>query len=174
MLVSDRMTSPAYTVHPDIEYRKALQIMQACQVGHLPVVDDGGRLIGLVSEDDLLFGAGRLLDTCAEVVDVAVSPAIHAAPTATVVDVAALMLAREIAAVPIVERERVVGIFTTRDLLCACIDLLGNHDVPEGPGAVGERAGDHGDRTAERADGTRAGYRATGGTRPHPQAAMAG
>jgi CBS domain-containing protein len=47
------MSSPAITVHPDASITQAAQIMRTRHVKRLPVVDESGRLIGIVSRADL-------------------------------------------------------------------------------------------------------------------------
>jgi CBS domain-containing protein len=48
------MTSPAVTIHPDATITGAARLMNAHHVRRLPVVDPGGKLIGIVSRRDLL------------------------------------------------------------------------------------------------------------------------
>jgi len=48
------MSTPAVTVHPDTTLGQAAQIMAMKHVKRLPVVDDEGRLRGIVSRGDLL------------------------------------------------------------------------------------------------------------------------
>lgn len=48
------MTSPVVTVTPDTEAATAARLMYRNAVKHLPVVSESGRLIGIVSEKDLL------------------------------------------------------------------------------------------------------------------------
>jgi CBS domain-containing protein len=56
MLVRDIMTSPAYSVKQDAALGAALQLMATARVTGLPVVDDDGRVVGIISEADLLKG----------------------------------------------------------------------------------------------------------------------
>jgi CBS domain-containing protein len=48
------MSAPAITVSPDTAVARAARLMHASKVKHLPVVDDDGRLVGIVSRGDLL------------------------------------------------------------------------------------------------------------------------
>jgi CBS domain-containing protein len=48
------MTSPAVTTSPDTKVVDAARVMEARQVKRLPVVDDEGHLVGIVSRRDLL------------------------------------------------------------------------------------------------------------------------
>jgi CBS-domain-containing membrane protein len=51
---SDVMTSPAVTITPDAPAAVAARLMDRRKVKRLPVVDSGGRLVGIVSRRDLL------------------------------------------------------------------------------------------------------------------------
>jgi CBS-domain-containing membrane protein len=48
------MTSPAVTIHPDAPLTVAAKAMQDRRLKRLPVVDDGGKLVGIVSRVDVL------------------------------------------------------------------------------------------------------------------------
>jgi CBS domain-containing protein len=50
----DLMTSPAIAIGPDAETTEAAHLMRERQLKHLPVVDEGGRVVGVVSRIDLL------------------------------------------------------------------------------------------------------------------------
>jgi len=54
MLVREIMTSPAYSVREDAPIEEALKLMATSRVTGLPVVDGGGRVVGIISEADLL------------------------------------------------------------------------------------------------------------------------
>ncbi|MEI5525573.1 CBS domain-containing protein [Streptomyces brasiliscabiei] len=48
------MSTPAIVVHPDVTLGQAARIMAVKRVKRLPVIDDEGRLLGVVSRGDLL------------------------------------------------------------------------------------------------------------------------
>ena len=48
------MTAPAVTTHPDATIAGAARMMNVHHVRRLPVVDSGGKLVGIVSRRDLL------------------------------------------------------------------------------------------------------------------------
>ena len=54
MLVGYRMSRPVITIRPDVPIQEGLHRMRIVKVRRFPVVDKGGRLIGIVSEKDLL------------------------------------------------------------------------------------------------------------------------
>jgi CBS domain-containing protein len=51
---ADLMTSPAVTIGPDDTVEHAAKLMYDCKVKRLPVVDQGGRLVGIISRTDIL------------------------------------------------------------------------------------------------------------------------
>ncbi len=60
VLVEDVMTRDPYTIGLDATLRDAATLMLRHKIGCLPVVDETTRLVGMVSETDLLRGAYRL------------------------------------------------------------------------------------------------------------------
>src|ERR1051325_6036623 len=54
------MTAPLVAIHPDETFEDAVQIMMENRVHHLPVIDDEGRLLGIVAQSDL----GRRMSNC--------------------------------------------------------------------------------------------------------------
>ena len=53
------LSRPAQTCHPDDGLEQAMTLMQQAQVRRLPVVDDAGRLRGVISMNDVVRAAGR-------------------------------------------------------------------------------------------------------------------
>ena len=53
-LVRDVMTSPVMFVRPDQTSEQCMALMTDNRLRHLPVVDDGGKLVGLISIGDLV------------------------------------------------------------------------------------------------------------------------
>jgi CBS domain-containing protein len=51
---SDLMTSPAVTIGPDDTVEHAAKLMYDRKVKRLPVIDHGGRLVGIISRTDIL------------------------------------------------------------------------------------------------------------------------
>jgi CBS domain-containing protein len=47
------MSAPLVAIHPDETFDDAIQVMRENHVHHLPVIDDDGRLAGIVAQSDL-------------------------------------------------------------------------------------------------------------------------
>ncbi|RMF21851.1 MAG: CBS domain-containing protein [Cyanobacteria bacterium J083] len=54
VLVEDVMTAKPITISPDAPISKAAELMLNKRINRLPVVDETGKLIGIVTRDDLL------------------------------------------------------------------------------------------------------------------------
>ena len=139
MRAADFMTIGAATIRPDASIREAARIMLDHRVSGLPVLDEGGNLVGIVSEGDLLREAARGEDTPRHWLEIVAEPespgrAARLAPaltvrevmTAAVVTISASTPVREVVElmqqhgikrVPVLEGERVIGIVSKADLL---------------------------------------------------------
>jgi CBS domain-containing protein len=114
MKVKDVMRTYALvSAEPRDTVEIASQLMLWADVVHLPVVDRGHRVIGVLSARDLV-GAARQSDP---IEGYMTSPAITVSPEDDVADVATTLVARRIGCAPVVEDGALVGILTTGDLV---------------------------------------------------------
>ncbi len=121
MLVKDRMTSPAISVTPATETTPALRLMYVRKIRRLPIVDDQGRLVGIVTQRDLLE-KGQATTPVGQIM----TPSPYTtSPDAPIVQAAALMRTVGIGALPVVDRGQLVGIITESDVFDAFLELLG-------------------------------------------------
>jgi acetoin utilization protein AcuB len=110
--------------------------MRARKIRHLPVVDRAGRLVGMVTARDLrqVLFAPIVQDERADVQallealsvrDVMTRGVLSVRVATSIRDAARLMHERKLGALPVVERDRLVGILTESDVLRAFQELLG-------------------------------------------------
>jgi CBS domain-containing protein len=106
------------TVHDDDTLRAAARSLTEEEVGALLVVRREDRLIGLVSERDLVHAvaAGADLDD-AVCGDVMALSTISVSPDDSILDAARLMSEARIRHLPVRQGERVVGMLSIRDVL---------------------------------------------------------
>jgi CBS domain-containing protein len=57
------MSAPPIVIDPDASVQLAARLMADHKIGCLPVVDEGGRLVGIITERDFMAMAGQLLET---------------------------------------------------------------------------------------------------------------
>lgn len=111
--VGDLMTDPVISVVPATRFREVAKLLAEHDISGVPVVDEDDRVLGVVSESDLL---ARHSLTARELMT---TPAVTVRAQETVADAARRMVRGGVERLPVVdERERLVGIVTRRDLLC--------------------------------------------------------
>jgi CBS domain-containing protein len=59
-LVREVMSTPVSTLRPDDKVEHAADVLAAKGVGSLPVVDDDGKLLGILRDDDLIASESRV------------------------------------------------------------------------------------------------------------------
>ncbi len=68
--VGDVMNSPLIKIHPDASLRDAAAIMLKSGVKRLPVISDDGRLVGIITDTDLVSGSSLgLNDILADLIE---------------------------------------------------------------------------------------------------------
>jgi len=142
MLVDDVMTHDVVTVRPGTLIASAVALMVDGRISGLPVVDDDGDLVGIVTEGDLLrrveLGTARhrpvwlsflrglhreaveyVQAHTLRVADVMTPRPATVTPDATLDEVVTLMELRRVRRLPVVQMGRLVGIVSRGDLLRA-------------------------------------------------------
>lgn len=140
MNVRDVMTTDVVTVEPGASLKEVARLMVGRRISGVPVVDGEGRVLGVLSEGDLLVkerGARRTrggpLAWLVDPVDVGerikldarvageamTSPAVMIAPSRPLSAAADLMLARRVNRLPVLQDGKLVGIVTRADLVRA-------------------------------------------------------
>jgi CBS domain-containing protein len=165
MKASELMTREVATVHTGTSVRHAAELMTERAVTSLPVLDDDGCVVGIVSEVDLIRNrmphdprshlrpeTRQAPDPSQVVRDVMSDVVVCLGGDADTADVAALMLDNNVRAVPIVDGARLVGIISRRDLLRTLLrdDEVIKADLTQ---RLAEYAGDSGRWKVHVADG---------------------
>ena len=126
MLVREVMTSPAITVTEYTTAREALRLLGECQITALPVVDDDGIVVGVVSEADLLalVPDGPQSDPMRPDVPVTrrirelmTHPAVTVGADSEVIEAVKLMRSTVMKSLPVVLNGRIVGVVSRSDLV---------------------------------------------------------
>jgi CBS domain-containing protein len=123
VLARDVMSSPVITLRPDVPVHAAAALLVSHGFTGAPVVDAERRVVGIVTEADLVRGRivpeGRTVPERPEpvVADVMTPAPIAMQPDADLADVVALMLDEGIRSVPIIADGRLVGVVSRRDAL---------------------------------------------------------
>jgi CBS domain-containing membrane protein len=129
LLARDIMTSPVITFFAEQTLPLAEDVMHFKHLRHLPVIDDGGKLVGLVSHRDLLKAQISTLSGLTErqrrarQADVRVSQVMTrdvwtVGPDTDATTVGRTLLDHKFGCLPVVDaNERLIGIITERDFI---------------------------------------------------------
>ena len=140
MLVRDYMTRHPLLVEPTMSILDARRFMLEQNIRHLPVVGDGKRLLGLVTQQRLLVDPGRLasLDVWditrylsgLKVSDVMIKirDVVTTDQNTTIEDAARLMVERKVSSLPVLEGDVVVGIITDADMLATLMEMMATRE----------------------------------------------
>lgn len=138
-LVGDWMTKGPVTLRESDDVATAAALFKLGRVRHLPVVR-GGKLVGLVTQRDLLRALGskaRAGEKAAPVKALMRTSLFTARPTTPLREVAQAMLKKKIGCVPVVGLgQRLLGIVTEADLVRLAAQVL--EDVDRMDALVGE------------------------------------
>jgi CBS domain-containing protein len=133
--VGDVMTRRVVAVKKDADFKEILAVLRECRVSACPVVDDTGKVMGVVSEADLLHKEAeaelprgtirlrwrlgeRTKATAVSAGELMTSPALTIWPGAPVTEAARLMQEHRVKRLPVVNGAgRLVGIVSRADVL---------------------------------------------------------
>ncbi len=137
------MTTKIHTVHPDTEIKALAKIFVEHKVNALPVVDDSGQLVGMVTQTDLveqdkplhiptvisLFDWVIYLEspknfseevrkvTARKVGEICATDVVTCTPETPVSEVASLMVDNKVHLVPVVNEGQMVGVVARLDVI---------------------------------------------------------
>jgi CBS domain-containing protein len=140
MNAADVMTRNILSVRPDAAIAEAIKLMLDNRISGLPVIDEGGRLVGILTEGDLLrrgetaterhrprwleilMGPGRLAEEYVrthgrKIGEVMTRDPVCVRPDTTLKEIVELMERHRIKRVPVLDDEVPVGILSRADLL---------------------------------------------------------
>lgn len=136
MLVRELMTRNPVAIPHDTSVPDALRLMREKKVRRLPVLDSHDRLVGIVSDKDLLYASPSPATTLSmwEIPDLLGRLKVEKVMTRNVITVtentpleeaARIMADSKIGGLPVMSGEKLVGIITETDLFKILLELLG-------------------------------------------------
>jgi CBS domain-containing protein len=166
MKARDVMVSPVITVKPYFLVREVAKMLVENRISALPVVDDGGKLVGIVSEGDLMHRSEvgternrswwlRLMVSSSivaadyvkaygrKVADVMTQNVLTATPETPLNEIATLLERNSIKRVPIVRDGQLVGIVSRANLVQAIAGAPKGLEIPLSDSVIRDRLLDH-------------------------------
>lgn len=136
MLVQELMTKNPLTTTPDTSVPDALALMRQKKVRRLPVLDKTGKLVGIVSDQDLLYASPSPATSLSvfeinsliakiTVAHVMTKKVVTITEDLPVEEAARIMADKKIGGLPVMKGTKLAGIVTETDLFRALLQLLG-------------------------------------------------
>ncbi len=136
MFVRERMTRNVITIAPDVSVPEAMALMREKKIRRLPVIDKAARLVGIVSDQDLLYASPspatslsiwelNYLLSRLKIKEVMVTHVITVSEDTPLEEAAAIMADNKIGGLPVTRGDQVIGIITETDLFKVFTSLLG-------------------------------------------------
>lgn len=160
MLVRERMTRNPITIKDDTSLDDALRIMRENKVRRLPILDASGKLVGIVSEKDLLYASPSPATSLSvweihgllsriRVSELMTKNVITVCEDCPIEEAARIMVDNKIGGLPVMRGNTMVGIITETDLFKTFLELMGAREqgtrftllVPEKAGMLAALAG---------------------------------
>ena len=123
--VRDIMTTDLLSVTPETEIMRAVHLLVTEDVSGLPVIDQQGMLLGILTERDCIevaLHAGYFDEMGGSVEQYMTTPAVSVNPDSTLMDLAELFAHSPFRRCPVVEEGKLVGLICRRDILRALSD----------------------------------------------------
>lgn len=155
MLIEDMMNRNIVTVRPTDTIRLAMLITAQHRIRHLPVIDEYGKLVGILSDRDLRDACPSKLETDVDdsvfyrkVSEIMHKDVVTAHPLDFVEEAAYSLYENKIGCLPVVDGGLLKGIITETDILYTLVEIMGvqqpsSHlevEVDDRPGALADVA----------------------------------
>ena len=119
MIAKDLMTTDIISVAPTMTIKKLAMTLIKNQISGAPVTGKNGKIVGIVSEADLVAKKGKDVKTIMS------KKVISVAEDTPVEEIAQLMTRHKIKRLPVMKGDKVVGIVSRADIVSAI--ALGKH-----------------------------------------------
>ena len=138
MYIMNHMSKNPVTIRPDTSISEAREIVSSNNFRHLPVTDEQGKMVGMVTDRDLRSAYPSTVlseeEKQASIVKISEKPVsaimstkfVSLTPISTLDDALFLLDREKVGAIPVLEESgKIVGIFSIRDLIKANKELYG-------------------------------------------------
>ncbi len=157
MIIERRMTRNPVTASPEMSVAEASALMKREKVHRLPVLDKERKLIGIISEKDILYASPSPVSTLSihemayllsqlTVKKLMTRDVVTITKDTTVEEAARLMVDQDLSSLPVLEDGKLIGIISKSDLFKILLELFGARHygirmsflVEDKPGAIAE------------------------------------
>jgi acetoin utilization protein AcuB len=134
------MTLEPVTVTPDATFPECFSLLREKRIRHLPVVDEEGKLVGILARTDLLHASPSTATTLSafemnfvlanmHVRDAMSTPPITISEDAPLEEAARVMVQEKIGCLPVMRDGELVGLITETDIFETFVEILGGEEA---------------------------------------------
>jgi predicted transcriptional regulator len=116
MIARDIMTRKVYTISPEVGVQEVAHLLSRKSISGVPVIDKDGKIIGIVTEADII---GKVNREGLRVADIMSLEVIAVDEETRVGEIAMLLTERKIKRVPVMQNGKLVGIVCRADIVRA-------------------------------------------------------
>lgn len=136
MYIDSIMTTDVISITEDTRINEMNELMKLNALQHLPVVNDAGMIIGMVSHQDiqkatpseittLTVGESNFLLSKITATQIMQTELVFCEPTTLIEEAAQILRNQGISSLPVVEASKLIGIATIEDVLDFFLDITG-------------------------------------------------
>jgi len=133
--VKDLMSHQLYTLNPTHTLRHAQELMVTKHIRHVPILNEQGEFMGIVTKHDVLRYAmsaladidereRREIESSIPLIEVMVTQVTVAQEETNLLEAAQYMLAQKHGCLPVFKEDRLIGILTEADFVKLAIHLM--------------------------------------------------
>ncbi|NOX60463.1 MAG: CBS domain-containing protein [Chloroflexi bacterium] len=141
MFVQDAMTPNPVAVSPNASVLEISELLQEHRFRRVPVVDDDGHLVGIVSQRDVLAASPAITSTLPawerrqfmariKARFVMSRPVLAVTRDCPIEEASRILLERKFGSLPVVEEGKLVGIITETDIFRTLVNMLSGGNEP--------------------------------------------
>ncbi len=135
MYVKDRMVKNPFSIKATTSVTDSREMMKQEKIHRLPVIDNNGRLIGIITEKDILYASPSPASTLdvweitsllakLEVSKIMTNNPISCSPDTPIEEAARILSDNDIGGLPVTDNDLLIGIITESDLFEVFIELF--------------------------------------------------
>lgn len=116
MKVRELMSTSIISARPDMSISEIAKKMRQADVGAIPVCDDRGRVLGIITDRDIVIRAltnDEHPDTAREIMTM---DPVYATPNMNTHQAAILMAKHQVRRLPVIENDRLIGLLSMADI----------------------------------------------------------
>lgn len=136
MIIERRMTRNPVTATPDMSIAEASNLMKQEKVHRLPVLDKEKRLVGIITEKDILYATPSPASSLSihemayllsklTVKKLMSKNVVTITKDTTVEEAARMMVDQDLSSLPVLEGDKLIGIVTKSDMFKILLELFG-------------------------------------------------